>query len=462
MISPRDIQDIENFCARVEMLTRGWCPHDPTSKQKEFLELGEREALYGGAAGGGKSDALLMGALQYVDQKDFAALVLRRSYTDLSLPGAIMDRSHDWLRNSGAHWDDRKKSWKFPSGASITFGYLENEKDKYRYQSSEFQYIAFDKLTQFVETQYLYLLSRLRRLRGSSTPLRMRAASNPGGVGHDWVKARFVDGNKAFVPARLDDNPHLDREEYRYALEQLDETTRAQLRDGIWVRDGYGLVYKFEPERNIVEQLPTGHEWQHILGVDLGASEIKATTAFCVISFSYTHETTYVSWSMAESGLIPSTVAEHILGIEDDIGGFTAIVMDEGALGKGYAEEIRQRWSIPVQPAQKTNKLGYRKLLNGELERAKLRVLEPANSELIQELQTLPWNDKGLDNEKGYDNHLTDAMLYAWREAKTHMSHEAKPTAPLGSREYYEQEAERMIEEEETDHYREQSHWWER
>jgi len=166
-----------------------YIPHKPTPKQAAFLLLPVREAFYGGAAGGGKSDALLMAALQYVDMPGYSAILFRRTFSDLALPGALLERSTEWLKPTDAKWDDNKKTWHFPSGATLTFGYLEHENDKYRYQSSEFNFIGFDELTQFTESQYRYLFSRLRRLKGSEVPLRMRAASNPGGEGHEWVRA---------------------------------------------------------------------------------------------------------------------------------------------------------------------------------------------------------------------------------------------------------------------------------
>ena len=134
-----------------------------------------------------------MAALQYVDVPGYAALLFRRTYADLNLPGALMDRAHQWLGATAARWNAHDHRWTFPSGATLTFGYLETERDKYRYQSSELQYIGFDELTQFPESQYTYLFSRLRRLGDSEVPLRMRSASNPGGEGHEWVRARFVD-----------------------------------------------------------------------------------------------------------------------------------------------------------------------------------------------------------------------------------------------------------------------------
>jgi predicted phage terminase large subunit-like protein len=212
-------------------------PHAPTTKQAAFLAVPVREALFGGAAGGGKSQALLMAALQYVEEPGYAAILFRRTFADLALPGAIMDRSKDWLGGTAARWHERDKTWTFPSGATLSFGYLEHEKDKYRYQGSELQFCGFDELTQLPESAYRYLFSRLRRLKGSAVPLRMRAASNPGGVGHQWVLQRFLTErrpDRLFIPATLDDNPYLDREEYVKSLNDLDPYTRAQLLAGDW------------------------------------------------------------------------------------------------------------------------------------------------------------------------------------------------------------------------------------
>lgn len=219
------------------ILDNPYCKQTPTAKQSAFLVRPELEALYGGAAAGGKSSALLMAALQYVGVPGYSALILRRTYADLALPGAIMDRSFDWLTDTDAKWRDKDKTWDFPSGAKLTFGYLETDKDRYRYQSSEFQFVGFDELTQFSEIQYTYLFSRLRKLEGSLIPIRMRSASNPGGIGHEWVKSRFlttVYPNRTFVGARLYDNPHINQDQYEEALKRLDYVTREQLRNGDW------------------------------------------------------------------------------------------------------------------------------------------------------------------------------------------------------------------------------------
>jgi len=209
----------------------------PTPKQAAFLWLPHLEVLFGGAAGPGKSSALLMAALQYVDVPHYAALILRRTYQDLSKPEALMDRAREWLTNTDAEWHGDSHTWRFPSGAALAFGYLEHDGSELQYQSAAFQTICFDELTQFSEKQYRYLFSRLRRLEGAQMPLRMRAASNPGGPGHDWVKQRFITGHnpqRMFVPALFTDNPYLDQAQYRKSLTELDPVTRKQLEDGDW------------------------------------------------------------------------------------------------------------------------------------------------------------------------------------------------------------------------------------
>ena len=225
----------------------------PTDKQARFLVRLEKEAFYGGSAGGGKSSALLAAALMFVDIPGYSAIIFRRTYRDLALPGALMDRANEWLAGTDARWKAEDKTWIFPSGASITFGYLDAPNDKYRYQGAEFQAIFFDELTQIRENDYRYLFSRLRRLKDSSIPLRVRSASNPGGVGHTWVKNRFIvskETDRIFIPAGLADNPYLDQDSYRQSLMALDPVSREQLLNGDWDIEVQGNMFKrhwFEP-----------------------------------------------------------------------------------------------------------------------------------------------------------------------------------------------------------------------
>jgi len=184
------------------------------------------------------SVALLMAALQYVDHSDYAAILFRRTYPELALPGALMGKAQEWLYGTDAKWNDTKKTWTFPSGATLTFGHLENYRSHFNYQSTEFQFIGFDELTTFPQYQYDFLFSRLRKTINNPVPLRVRCASNPGGIGEAWVKAKFVDSpntkESIFIPAKLNDNPSLNKEEYIKSLMHLDPVTREKLLNGDW------------------------------------------------------------------------------------------------------------------------------------------------------------------------------------------------------------------------------------
>ena len=263
---------IEDALGQVRPRLTAYVPHTPTPKQRAFLWLPHKEAFYGGAAGGGKSDALLMGALQYVDIPKFSALILRKTLTDADKPGSILARARDWLGATDAVL--RGHCWFFPSGAKIQFGKLHQTGDRESYQSDEYQYIAGDEITHFREHDFDYVTSRLRRSEcphhkekkypdscrscaeyGAlmSVPLRVRTASNPGGVGHIWVKYRYdirrVKGGKTpngrplyaghnkekpHIPAFIEDNPFLG-EDYRETLKSMkDPVTREQLLSGDW------------------------------------------------------------------------------------------------------------------------------------------------------------------------------------------------------------------------------------
>lgn len=395
-----------------------WCPHEPTAKQRAFLAVEADEALFGGAAGGGKSDALLMAALEHVDHPSYAAILFRRTYTDLALPGAIMDRAHEWLAPTAAKWGDREKRWTFPSGATLTFGYLDGPRDRYRYQSAEFQFVGFDELTQFPERDYVYLFSRLRRGVTTRVPLRMRSATNPGDIGHEWVKSRFLDEpeGRVFVAAKLDDNPYLDRAEYERALGKLDPVTRQQLRDGVWLRDPSGLVYSsLDPERNVADdlpRLPQGETWTRVFAADFG---VRDPTAFVVWYFTAHDPVAYLVASEQWSERSPSESAEKFLEWRDAHGPFERVVGDLGGLGKGFEAEWKRRYGLPLEPAEKSNKLGFIKLMNGELASGRIKILR-SNVQYLRDACALAWASESQDREHpAMANHLPDAALYGWR-----------------------------------------------
>ncbi len=225
-----------------------FCPEEASITQKVFLRTNAIEALFGGAAGGGKSSALLMSALQYVDVPGYSAILFRRTFADLSLPGALMDRFKSWIdQMDDVHWNANSYVATFPSGARISFGYLNNTNDYLRYKGSEFQFIGVDEVTEIRESDYRYMFSRLRRPATgplSQVPLRMRAASNPA---PNWVRQRFIveglEKGRIFVPSKLTDNPGIDADSYRQALQALDPVERRRLEEGDWWSTTLGSLF---------------------------------------------------------------------------------------------------------------------------------------------------------------------------------------------------------------------------
>ena len=235
--------------------------------QTDFLASSEREVLYGGAAGGGKSFALIVDPLRYCNNQNFNALILRRTNDELR---ELIHKSQEMYPKAypGAKWMEKKSQWTFPSGARIWMTYLEQDKDVLRYQGQAFTYIGIDELTQY-STPYAwdYLRSRLRTA-DSSLPVYMRATTNPGGPGHAWVKKMFIDPaipgkpfwatdvttgdtlvyperhskagqplfRRRFIPAKLLDNPYLyEQGDYEAMLLSLPEVQRKQLLEGSWI-----------------------------------------------------------------------------------------------------------------------------------------------------------------------------------------------------------------------------------
>lgn len=323
--------------------------HDPTPPQASFLLLGHREALYGGAVGGGKTDALLMAALQYVDVPGYAALLVRRTYKQLALPKCLIPRSHEWLRPTPARWNGENMRWTFPSGAVLHFGHIQHPDDRFNYQSAEYQFIGFDELTQFELVQYTYLTTRLRRLEGSKIPLRMRAGSNPDGIGRDWVKMRFPiipeseqHPDRAFVPAKLRDNPHLDRVEYEATLADLDPVTRSQLLDGDWTARRPGGYFKRE-DFAILDQLPAGIDLVRYW--DLAATEDPSGDPdYCSGCLGGEHEGRFVIGDIQRFRADPVDVERRIVQTAALDGPEVTIVIEQepGASGKIVIDNYRR------------------------------------------------------------------------------------------------------------------------
>lgn len=251
-----------------------YIPNTPTLKQAEFCVADDDEVFFGGAAGGGKSDGLLTAGLMYVILPKYSGIIIRESFAALSKPDALIDRSHAWLDNTDAHWDEKKYVWTFPTGSKLSFGYIQTERDLNQYDSTAYQFIGYDELTQMPKKHYTHLFSRLRKLKDSDIPLRVRSASNPGNIGHKWVKERFIEPwqktlpnhrtfevgyvpKTRFIPSKLDDNPYLDAESYEKALNELDALQRKRFRDGDWDISEEGNMFKREWfEKHMIDIVP--------------------------------------------------------------------------------------------------------------------------------------------------------------------------------------------------------------
>lgn len=241
-------------------------PHHMHPKQAAFLTWSTtREALYGGAAGGGKSDALLMSALQYTCVPGYSALLLRQTYPQLAGPDGFIDRCNAWLAGTDATYVGTNKRWTFPSGATLSFDHCERDDDRYKFQSFAYHFVGVDELTQWkTDRVYRYVgFSRVRKpseaanlprcpncgMSAADIPLRTRAATNPGGPGNNWVYERFIlnkGDDRKFMPARISDNPSLDADTYVKSLDELDAIERARLLDGNWEVREEGGMFKRE------------------------------------------------------------------------------------------------------------------------------------------------------------------------------------------------------------------------
>lgn len=275
-----------------------WKPHP---RQALFLSVPDSvfEAMYGGAAGGGKSECLLNLPIVrgFYQHPRFKGILFRRTYPELESELIHRSESQGIYAAVGGRYNKEKRRWVFPSGAIIQFGHLEYDSDVRKYDSAEYSYIAFDELTSFTEYMYTYLFSRCRPA-SSKLPGIVRSGTNPGGIGHGWVRARFVepapfgtiiaakfpDGTvlkRIFIQSKATDNPYLleNAPNYLATLQGMAEKDRRAKLDGDWytfsgqVFDDYREeVFPGEPENavHVIDPFKVPTWWPKFLAVDWG------------------------------------------------------------------------------------------------------------------------------------------------------------------------------------------------
>lgn len=294
-----------------------------TKKQQAFIDSQAFETLFGGAAGGGKSygqlvDGLLY-ALKYPKSKQ---IIFRSTFADLEK--SLIRTSMNLYPLSIANYNDSKHTWKFKNGSIIDFGYIQYEKDVYQYQSAEYDVIRFDELTHFTEFMYTYLISRCRG--ANPYPKGIKSSTNPGGVGHNWVKERFIDigapnvihtckletgetTTRIFIPSLVQDNKFMLTydPDYIKRLDALPEKERKALKYGNWdIFDGQFFT-EFDRNIHVIEPFVIPKDWYVYFVMDYGLDKLAGYW----IAVDYNNNA-YVFREVYQSNLLVSQARDKI------------------------------------------------------------------------------------------------------------------------------------------------------
>lgn len=409
--------------------------------QTEFLASSELQVLYGGAAGGGKSYAMLADPLRQMGNKHAKALLIRRTMPELR---ELIDKSHELYPKAypGAKFKQMTNTWTFPSGAKLEFGFCEKDSDVYRYQGQAYTWIGFDELTQWPTAFcWNYLFSRLRDASGTGIDVAMRATANPGGVGGHWVKEMFIDPAPAnetfgtpvhltngdiqyvtrrFIPALLKDNPYLSNGQYELTLASLPPVLRQQLLEGNWdVIEGAAFP-EFDPKIHIIAPFEIPAHWERIKGIDYG----YASESACIWAAVDPEDGTLIIYrELYRKGLTGSELGAIIREMElPDVRSVPG-VLDTAAwsqAGGGYkgptVGEVLVQMGHKLRRADKNRKAGkvqvHERLAKSHSGRPKMQIFSTCPN-MARELQSLPAakNDPE-DVDTHAQDHAYDALRY--------------------------------------------------
>ncbi len=260
----------------------------PQKKQAQALSCPAFEMLYGGAAGGGKSDFLLADYLHGVNEwrKHWKGVLFRRSYPELE---ALVARARDLYLPLGARYNEVHKTFTFPTGSILRMRSISRDADLGEFQGHDYTWVGFDELGNYPTDQaWRFMISRIRSAAGA--PCYIRGTANPGGVGHAWIKARFIDGfipmkiykikldkdteiTRCFIPSTLEDNEELTRNDpaYEARMKLLPTHLYQAMRFGNWDVFAGQVFAEFSRETHVIKPfaLPPG-QWFKFTSMDWG------------------------------------------------------------------------------------------------------------------------------------------------------------------------------------------------
>ena len=400
--------------------------------QTQFLAASEKDVLYGGAAGGGKSFAMLIDPLRYCHVKEHRALILRRTMPELR---ELIDKSREIYPKAfkGARFKEVEKVWYFPSGAKVEFGFLEKDADVYRYQGQAYSWIGFDEITHLpTEFGWNYLASRLRTT-NSDIKTYLRCTANPGGVGAHWVKKRYIEPSESntsfkgsdgltrkFIPARLVDNPYLAEDgEYERMLMSLPAIQRRQLLEGNWeVNEGAAFV-EFNTDHHVIPPFEIPIHWERVKGIDYG----YAAESCCLWAAIDPEDKTIIIYrELYKKGLTGEALGElitememgevkSVMGVLDTAAwartGYTGPTIGEMLLKAGHklrrADKNRVAGKVQIhEHLKRRNQTG----------RPRLQFFNTCVN-VIKELQGIPLSKKNPEDvDTNAPDHAYDALRY--------------------------------------------------
>ena len=421
--------------------------------QTKFLASTEQEVLYGGAAGGGKSYSMVADPVRYFTNPHARMLLVRRSTEELR---ELISVSKELYPKAvpGIKFMERDKTWVAPSGATLWMSYLDRDDDVMRYQGQAFNWIGFDELTQWPSPYaWNYMRSRLRSTKASGLPLYMRATSNPGGPGHQWVKRHFIDPStpdqpfwatdengevicwpkghtregeplfkRKFIPATLFDNPYLSEDGmYEANLLSLPEHQRRQLLEGDWDINEGAAFPEFNRRIHVVDPYDIPSNWVRFRACDYGYGSYTGVVWFAVVPGS---EQLIVYRELYVSKIIATDLADMILDIEGEekikYGVLdSSLWHNRGDTGPSLAEQMIMkgcRWK-PSDRSKGSRVAGknelHRRLQVDEFTEEPRLVIFSNCVNLISQLPSIPLDKRNPEDvDTNSEDHLYDALRY--------------------------------------------------